>query len=104
MHIRYINQNIKTKIDNWIKSIDDKSLVKLLKKKGAIMVSGGSIASLLLDEKVNDYDIYLTNKDTLKLLCEYYIKKSGKDIKILTSETKTEYSKNIASLLNTDFK
>ena len=38
------------------------------------IVTGGSIASMLLKEKVNDFDVYFTNKETTKAVAEYYVK------------------------------
>jgi hypothetical protein len=37
-------------------------------------VSGGSIVSLLTNEKVNDIDVYFRSKSTAKRIAEYYIK------------------------------
>lgn len=40
----------------------------------SVLVSGGSIASMLLDEPVNDYDIYFTNKKVAYLVASYYLR------------------------------
>jgi len=37
------------------------------------IITGGSIVSLLLNEKVNDIDVYFTNKETVLAVCKYYI-------------------------------
>lgn len=48
----------------WLESISDEKLRKEVEEN--ILVSGGSIASMLLREDVNDYDVYLKNIDVLK--------------------------------------
>ncbi len=40
--------------------------------EGNVIVTGGCIASLLLGEEVNDFDLYLRDKQTAKLLAHYY--------------------------------
>ena len=37
------------------------------------IIAGGSITSMLLREKVNDYDIYFTNKDVVYAVAQYYV-------------------------------
>lgn len=73
MNRRVINQILKNKFNDWLKSIDDKELREDVKKNS--IITGGCIASMLMNEKVNDFDIYFTNKDTVKKVAEYYVKK-----------------------------
>lgn len=61
---------LKKKIDSWLETITDQTLVEDLKRN--TIVSGGAIASMLGDEKVNDYDIYFRNLSTAKAVAEYY--------------------------------
>ena len=61
------------KFRNYLDSITDNDVRELVRKNS--FVTGGAIASLLLNEKVNDYDIYFTNKDTVREVCNYYISK-----------------------------
>jgi len=42
------------------------------------MITGEAIASLLLNEEVNDYDYYFTNMETTLAVAEYYIKQFNK--------------------------
>jgi hypothetical protein len=58
-------------LDDWLSSITDQTLATKLKEE--MIVSGGCITSMLLDEKINDYDIYLKNKDTVAALAGYYV-------------------------------
>lgn len=79
MEIRYgrkknsIRIELKKKIEDWIKSIDDEELRQIVAKN--TIVTGGAIASMLLGERVNDYDVYLKTKESTKALAEYYVKK-----------------------------
>ena len=70
MNKRAIELHLKQKMEKWLESITDESLRN--KVRADLIVTGGSIASMLLQEKVNDYDIYISNMDTLKALAEYY--------------------------------
>ena len=65
---RYLSENFNYFVD----SITDEDVRKLVRKNS--IITGGSIVSLLLNEKVNDYDIYFTNKETTKKVAEYFVK------------------------------
>ena len=73
MKSKTIKQVLRKKFDEFLKSIDDKN-VKALVKKNSI-ITGGSIASMLKGEEVNDYDVYFTNRETVLEVAKYYIKK-----------------------------
>lgn len=85
MQIKTIEKNIAKKLEEWLESITDKELAKELKKN--VLVSGGSIVSMLLKEPVNDYDIYIKNIDTLLKLVKYYTK-DFEEIKIIDGRSK----------------
>lgn len=53
-------------------SITDPQVRDLVRENS--MVTGGSIVSLLLGEKVNDYDYYFTNRETALAVTRYYVK------------------------------
>lgn len=72
MQVKTIRKNIENKLNEWLDSITNKKLSKELKNN--ILVSGGSITSLFFNEKVNDYDVYIMDKDILVKLIEYYTK------------------------------
>ena len=57
-------------MDEWLETISDGKLAARV--KDSLLISGGSITSLLLDQEVNDYDIYIKDVDTLKDLVKYY--------------------------------
>lgn len=85
-HIRYgrtkknIRRAIREKLDDWFEHIDDEKLVKLMKRD--VIVTGGAIASMILGEKVNDYDVYFRTKETTKKVAEYYCSKFTQTMKI----------------------
>lgn len=85
MQIKTIQKNISSKMEEWLKTITDESLSKKLKDN--ILVSGGSITSMLLNEKVNDYDVYINDVDVLLKLVVYYTKDYG-SIKVLDGRDK----------------
>lgn len=71
MKAKTIKSILNKKISQWIESVEDESLREKLKK--SVIVTGGSIVSMLLDEKVHDYDIYLRDKETVRAVAEYYV-------------------------------
>lgn len=62
---------IKRKLNEWFNSIEDEEVRELVKKN--TIVTGGCIASMLLKEQVNDFDIYFRNHETAKKIAQYYI-------------------------------
>jgi hypothetical protein len=71
MQIKTIQKTISSKMEEWLKTITDESLRKDVRKN--LLVSGGSITSMLLNEKINDFDIYINDMDVLMRLVQYYI-------------------------------
>ena len=72
MKIKTINKVITNKVNEWLESIEDKKLKYEIKDN--IIVTGGCIASMLLKEKVNDYDIYFRDLKTTYNVAKYYEK------------------------------
>lgn len=66
-----IKSVIRRKVDQWLKSIENEELRKLLADK--VVVTGGCVASMLLGEEVNDFDIYLRDHDSTLALATYYL-------------------------------
>lgn len=67
-----IAQTILTKkFRDWNNSITDISLREDVQKH--TIITGGAITSLLLNEKVNDYDIYFTDFATTLKVARYYV-------------------------------
>jgi hypothetical protein len=66
-----IKKVIKAKVDDWLSSIEDETVRGLAAKN--TVVTGGCIASMLLNEEVNDFDLYFTNKETTVAVAKYYV-------------------------------
>lgn len=87
---KHAKDHLRKKVDNWIASLPKKLGKKVWK---CCFVTGGSIVSLLTDEEINDYDIYLTDKEVLKELAEHYVEKLRKintkisRVEVLVTET-----------------
>ena len=71
MKTKTINKIITRKFDAWLRSITDETVVDLVEKN--TIMTGGAIASMLLNEDVNDYDFYFRNKETALALANYYV-------------------------------
>lgn len=72
MQIKTIEKIITSKLIQWLESITDQDL--RIRVKDNLLLSGGSIANLMMDVPVNDYDIYIKDRDVLKSLVNYYVK------------------------------
>lgn len=72
MQRKTIEKTIKHKMTEWLNTITDDKLRERVKDE--LLVSGGSITSLFLNEQVNDYDVYIKTVQTAKDLAKYYIK------------------------------
>lgn len=71
MKAKTIKSILRKKVDDWLESIEDVPVRQLAAKN--TIVTGGSIASMLLGEPVNDFDLYFRNKETAKAVAEYYV-------------------------------
>lgn len=68
-----IKKALKEKLTDWMESIDDTETQRAVKNNA--IVTGGAIASMLLGEKVNDYDVYLRTKEAATIVAQYYVTK-----------------------------
>lgn len=68
-----IRRELQEKLKEWVATIDDPDVKALVAKH--TIVTGGSIASMLLGERVNDYDVYFRNKATTLAVAKYYVSK-----------------------------
>jgi len=73
MKAKTIKAILTKKIKQWSETIEDESVRKLV-QKGTI-VTGGCIASMLLGEDVNDFDVYLKDHETALAVAHYYVSK-----------------------------
>ncbi|MFW6008750.1 MAG: hypothetical protein ACOCP8_05725 [archaeon] len=72
MNKREIKDRLSSAFYKWTNSIENKDLRKKVEED--CFIAGGAISSLLLNEQINDIDIYFTSKDVAKELMKYYIK------------------------------
>lgn len=91
MQRKTIQYTIKTKLESWLASITDDKLKE--KVRSNIVVSGGSICSLWLNEQVNDYDIYLKSEEVAYQLAQYYTK-AFPEIEVVSHSRKAGYNYN----------
>lgn len=73
MKAKTIKSILSKKINAWIESVENPELQEKLKK--SVIVTGGAIVSMLEGSPVHDFDIYLRDKDTVKAVAEYYVKR-----------------------------
>ena len=90
MKKKTINAVISKKFKEWLETIDDEVVYKMVEKN--TIITGGAIASLINNEKVSDFDVYFTNLGTTVAVARYYIKKfrelkpDAPEITLYTSE------------------
>lgn len=105
MQIKTVQKTISNKLKEWLESITDITLRENVKQN--ILVSGGSITSLLLNEPVNDYDVYIKDRVVLIKLVSYYTNSlsgitilNGADKDGLVSELEKQYNDKIEAINN----
>jgi hypothetical protein len=89
MKTKTINAVICKKFDEWLESIKDEEVKKLVAKN--TIITGGSIASMINNEKVKDFDVYFTDIGTTKAVAEYYVNqfneaKGGHEARVITGK------------------
>ncbi len=73
MKAKTIKSILSKKFNSFLESIEDEEVKKLVKEN--TIITGGSIVSMLLNEKVNDYDLYFRNRETVLAVANYYVAK-----------------------------
>lgn len=73
MNAHTIKRVLAKKHNDFLESIDDPKVRDCLRDHS--IITGGSIASMLLGEKVNDFDYYLDNQASVELVAQYYVDK-----------------------------
>lgn len=71
MKAKTIKKILRAKVDAWLATIEDESVRNLA--ADSVIVTGGCIASMLLKEKVNDYDVYFRTHAAALSIGQYYI-------------------------------
>lgn len=93
MQRKTIIRNLNRKLEEWLKSIEDETLHGLIRKN--TIVTGGSIASMLLGEPVNDFDIYFRDIHTTELVAKYYVNKFNQTESIKSQGTKGNHTPGV---------
>lgn len=68
-----MNKVLKRKFNEWVETIDNPEVKKLVEDN--TIITGGAIASLMQNEKPNDYDIYFRTKEVCYKVAQYYANK-----------------------------
>lgn len=90
MNIKGIKRRLQEAHQNFIASIDNEEISKIINENS--FITGGAVVSLLQDEEPNDYDYYFTDIESCKKVAEYYVKKFNKanrnafDVEVKESE------------------
>ena len=71
MNRKTITKILTRKHNDFLSSIEDKDVRDIIDKNG--IITGGSIASMLLNEKISDYDYYFRTKEAVIKVAKYYI-------------------------------
>lgn len=71
MKAKTIKKILRKLVDDWLATIDDPA-VKQLATRNTI-ITGGSIASMLLGEPINDFDFYFRDRETTLAIAKYYV-------------------------------
>jgi hypothetical protein len=70
MKARQIEKLLRGVMNSFLDSIEDKNIQKIIKEKS--FITGGCIPSMLIDEFVNDYDIYFHTSVDVDIVREYF--------------------------------
>jgi len=73
MKAKNIKSVLKRVYEDWLDHIDDPAVKDAVAERS--FVTGGAIASMLLGEKVHDYDVYMMDFSAAKLVANYYVRK-----------------------------
>jgi hypothetical protein len=71
MKAKTVKAVLRKKVDEWLATIEDEGLRAAARRD--TIVTGGAIASMLLREPVNDFDVYFTKRDTARRIADYYV-------------------------------
>jgi hypothetical protein len=96
MQVKTIKKVITNKMNEWLETITDTKLREEVKDN--LLVSGGSITSLFLNQPVNDYDVYIQDMNVLIRLAEYYCPNQ-----VLDGRKKNEYIEKDRDDLKEDY-
>jgi hypothetical protein len=88
MKSKTIKTVLSKKHKDFVASITDPEVAKLVEKNS--IITGGCIVSMLLGEKVNDFDYYFTDKETCLKVAGYFVAqfnaRTGKSVTVEAKE------------------
>jgi hypothetical protein len=73
MRAKVITGVLRRKVRDWLEHVEDPEIQKLICENA--IITGGCITSLLLDEPVGDFDVYLKTQDAARRVGNYYLKR-----------------------------
>lgn len=76
MKAKTIKAILAKKFKSFADTIEDEAVRKMVQNN--TIITGGCIASMLLGEKINDFDLYFTDKATCLAVGKYYVEKFTK--------------------------
>lgn len=82
MKTNTIKMLLNDRLTSWMNSIKDENLRRMVKEN--TIVSGGAISSMLMGDKINDYDVYFRNRETVIAIANYYVKLFNDNIDLAT--------------------
>lgn len=84
MKTKTIKAVLRKKIDEWLNTVHDSQTRELLRRN--VIVTGGAIASMLLNEPVNDYDVYFCTKEAAAAAARLYVGPDSERAKVEVTE------------------
>ena len=91
MNRRLIGRTLRRKMNDLIDSIDDEKVKESVRENA--FITGGSIVSLLENEPVKDFDIYLRTRESALLVTQYYVDKFKSKLRVMSnSKPKTSFA------------
>ena len=92
---------LNNKFNEWLDSIEDDEVRKLAKNNS--LISGGCIASMIAGDKINDFDIYFTNKETVLAIATYYAARSSKRATVVDFDNCPEFGSKLEGVISKGF-
>ena len=84
MKARTIKEVLRKKIDEWLATVQDDRTRALLRDN--VIVTGGAIASMLLKEPVNDFDVYFRTQGAAAAAANLYVPEGQENAKVEVTE------------------
>jgi hypothetical protein len=73
MQSKTIKSVLRRKVEAWAKTVTDPEVAKIIQEN--TIITGGAIVSMLMQEPVNDYDVYFRTGEAAFAVAKYYVDK-----------------------------